>query len=630
VTTPSDQGALGPTRARRLGSVLGQRSSLFLGIAWIGGAAFVATRLNQEWYPHDDGSFAQSAARVLEGQLPHREFAELYTGGMTFLNAGVFWLFGQNLIWLRLPMFALFIAFLPVYYAIARRFVHPPVACLVTLFAVAWSVPSYPAAVPSWYVLFFSTFGAFCVIRHFETNRLWWLFGAGLFGGLAIGFKIVGIWYVMAVVIALVVAAVGGKGHGRERSTTRTPSLLIAAATAVFAFAVVVRVFASRMGEAEIVNLMIPAAVVCCVPVVLAIRNGATPMRAQLRAMGTTIGIFVSGVAVPLGILAIPYLATQSIRDLVDGALVSPQSRLVYAYGPTPRPGLLLAAVPVVLAVVCRPFVSARLRRVIDVGVVTLLAVLLAAGENGASQEILWNTARSLAPFVVVVGAIAVTTRRGCNTDDPRTMAVLWLLLLAGLGSLTQFPFGAPIYFCYVAPLVGLAAVAAIQHVRAGRGLLPTALLVALAVFGFVSVDRTSVPDLGRGFERDRSTVILDDERASIRVSAADRATYQRIAALIRLHASGRFVFAGPDAPEVYFLSGFENPTRSLFDFLDASDSARGAALLSTLRERRVNVIAVNDQPEFSDPLEGPVVSRLDALYPVHERVGRFDIRWQR
>src|SRR4051812_31709263 len=43
--------------------------------------------LTRGWIPHDDGALAQSAERVLQGQLPHRDFDELYTGGLTFLNA---------------------------------------------------------------------------------------------------------------------------------------------------------------------------------------------------------------------------------------------------------------------------------------------------------------------------------------------------------------------------------------------------------------------------------------------------------------------------------------------------------------------------------------------------------------
>ncbi|HEU0336553.1 MAG TPA: hypothetical protein VFR43_08355, partial [Gaiellaceae bacterium] len=124
-------------------------------------------------------------------------------------------------------------------------------------------------------------------------------------------------------------------------------------------------------------------------------------------------------------------------------------------------------------------------------------------------------------------------------------------------------------------------------------------------------------------------TVILDSDVASIRVSPSDRETYRRAAGLLELHASGEYVFAGPDAPELYVLARRKNPTRALFDFVDMSDSARGASLVRTLREREVTAIAINGRPDFSPPLDAATVRRLQALYPQHAEVGRFDVRWR-
>ena len=84
----------------------GQELSLLAGV-WAATTVWVWLRLDQGWVAHDDGAFAESALRVLDGQLPHREFAELYTGAMTFLNAGTFLVLGEDLFSLRLPLFVL-------------------------------------------------------------------------------------------------------------------------------------------------------------------------------------------------------------------------------------------------------------------------------------------------------------------------------------------------------------------------------------------------------------------------------------------------------------------------------------------------------------------------------------------
>ena len=206
----------GSLRARRRGRFRPSVSSP--------GAVFVASQLNHGWVPWDDGTLAQSAQRVLLGELPHRDFAELYTGGLSFLNAGVLWLTGGNLFWLRVPMFLLFLAYLPCVYLIARRFASPAVATLAALFAVAWGPPVYPAAMPSWYTLYLAVIGAYFLVRHHESGGRGWLFAAGVAGGLSICCKITGVWYVLAVAVYLVYraqdrdAAIGAR---RERSAAR-------------------------------------------------------------------------------------------------------------------------------------------------------------------------------------------------------------------------------------------------------------------------------------------------------------------------------------------------------------------------------------------------------------------------
>jgi hypothetical protein len=600
-----------------------------LGVAWIAAAVWVAARLDQGWVPHDDGSFAQSAQRVLDGELPHREFAELYTGGMTFLNAGVFWLFGEDLIWLRVPMFVLFLAFVPCYYAIARRLVRGPAALVTTAFAVGWSVPVYPAAVPSWYLLFFSCFGTYLVIRHFETGLSWWLFAAGLFGGLAISFKIVGIWFVLAVVVALVAAEQASNPRGRGRRLSLRGYGLFVIAGALVTLGLVVGVLGSHLGGAELVNLVIPAAALCCIPVVAEAATDGPSARTRFRSLGGRVAPFLVGVALPVGLVTLPYVITGAVPDLIEGVLVAPRERLDYSYLSTPEPAALLWGLPVVAVLFVRHYLP-RARRAIDISAVIVLAVLLVtSGTADRSYLLLWHAARALAPLVVVAGALALAFWPGLVADQTRRLVLLLVLLVAGLGSLVQYPFSAPVYFCYAAPLFALAAVGVAGSLRVGSGLLPAALLVSYAVFGLAFLDRASLSTLGLGFQVDPQTVILDGSRASIRVTPSDRAAYRTAAALLERHGSGRYAFAGPDAPELYFLSGRTNPTRSLFDFIDTSDSARGASLLRSLRDRSVTAIAINVRPAFSDPLDVETLQRLRVLYPHHARVGRFDVRWQ-
>ena len=75
--------------------------------------------------------------------MPHRDFPEIYTGGLSYWNALALRLFGIRLSSLRLMLFLSFLAFVPAVFAIASRFGSPLRSGLITLLAVAWSVPNY-------------------------------------------------------------------------------------------------------------------------------------------------------------------------------------------------------------------------------------------------------------------------------------------------------------------------------------------------------------------------------------------------------------------------------------------------------------------------------------------------------
>src|SRR6266436_6163966 len=159
--------------------------------------------IGRGWVAADDGTLSQSALRVMRGQLPHRDFGEIYTGGLSFIHALAFRAFGVNLMSLRICVFLFFLAWLPAVYYIALRFTSAIGAGAITLLAVSWSYPNYPAAMPSWYNLFFATCGAAALLRYLEVRTRRWLFVAGVCGGLSILMKVIGAYYIAGVLLFL-------------------------------------------------------------------------------------------------------------------------------------------------------------------------------------------------------------------------------------------------------------------------------------------------------------------------------------------------------------------------------------------------------------------------------------------
>jgi Dolichyl-phosphate-mannose-protein mannosyltransferase len=617
------------TRASNLVRSLSQsgRSAelVLVGITWFVSAVWVWFRLDEGWYPHDDGAFAQSAVRVLDGQLPHREFAELYTGAMTFLDAGVFYVLGEDLFNLRVPLFLLFLGFVPCVYYITRQFVGPVPAALTSLAAVTWGFPVYPVPMPTWYVLFFTIYGAAALVRWRQTGNLRWLFVAGLLGGLAIAFKIIGVYYVAAV--CLFVLCCGPRTPANDmRSRRRQPvaSFVGPAAGVAFAAFLVGAVFGSRIGIREIVSFIAPIAVLSAAVLLWPEVTQSKP--ARIRAQAGRLGVFALGVTVPLSILAIPYVWAGALSDLVEGVFVSPQSRRDYAYLAMPGPAELFPAVVIVGVLLLRRRVAPRVRNLLDAAIGALAAlVLVTAFLDPAAYLLYFSSGRGMATVAVVVGSVALIRR--CGSAEPHRSELLVLLLgLVAFTALVQFPHAGPVYYFYVAPLAAVATVALLAPRERGPGVLPAVLLVAFIAFGAAFLDRSSLSDLGVRAPGLRTEVL--GEKASIRVGLSDKRQFGEVVSLLQRHARGAYVYAGPDLPHVYFLSGFDNPTRSLFDFLDTTDSARARSLVDNLVARRVTAIAINTAPDISDPLEPAVLRELGRMYPHGRRVGNIEVRW--
>src|SRR5215472_10644479 len=81
-------------------------------LVWLISASYLATHVKRGWVPHDEGTLGLSAERVLEGQMPHRDFDD-YTGGLTFLHGLAFRVWGINSGAMRNVLLVFFVAWVP-------------------------------------------------------------------------------------------------------------------------------------------------------------------------------------------------------------------------------------------------------------------------------------------------------------------------------------------------------------------------------------------------------------------------------------------------------------------------------------------------------------------------------------
>lgn len=606
-----------------------ENDRVVLALVWVLAAAYLPRFVESGWIPHDEGVLAQSAERVLGGELPHRDFDEIYTGGLSYLHAAGFALFGIRLTSIRWVLLGFSLAFVPAVYAIARRLGPPLLAGALTVLALVWSVPNYFTGIPSWYNLFFATFATLATLRWLEDGRGRWLVAAGACAGLSILVKIAGVYVIAALVLFLV-----HHEHLESRRAAaddpRRPWGLIGVelvAAAIFLCGAIAT-FARALDPMALVHFVLPGALLAGVVIGLEIRHGRGSSTTRARRLLQDFTPFAIGIATPIVLFLLPYLATGALHDVVRGVFVLPTRRFESAAMALPAPGTLVAALPYAVLLFA-PALPQRFERPLAAALAVALAALVAfAGTNRDVYQAIWLGLRPLVPL----GALVVVAMAGRRDTDPagvRRREIAFLLVAgASFVSLVQFPYAFGIYFCYAAPLVALA-LAAIVRARPSPRLLHLAVLAFYVAFATLWLNRGFVRGFGVRFIFDGPTAELQAERAAgIRVYDDVKAEYDGVLALVRQHARSPYIYAGPDSPELYFLAERRNPTKTLFDIFDDPDG-RTARILAAIEAKDVDVVVLNTRPEFSPHAPLDLMQGLGDRFPSWQQVGHFNVGWR-
>ncbi len=475
---------------------------LVLCLVMVIAGTYVGVRVNQSWIAVDDGILAQSAVRVLQGQLPHSDFVEIYTGGLSFIHAAAFRVFGVNLLSLRICVFLFFLTWVPALYYIALRFTPPVTAGMVALLAIAWSFPNYEAAMPSWYNLFFATFGAAALLRYLEVRSRRWLFIAGLCGGISILIKVIGFYYIAGVLLFL---AFLEQSDNEQRGTEKNSwGYRAFSAGALLAFlGTLIYMLHGRLAAGEFYHFLLPSLAVVGM-ILLGERKAGAGTGERFAALLRLVIPFICGAVVPIVLFVIPYARAGSAGGFFSGVSSSTIAHAIdLAVARPASPKYIVAVLP--------------------------LMAFLAAG-------MCWKQFQGR-----MVG-----------------VAVALLAVLAATCTLVQYPFPVPIYLCYALPLTLLALVAIVTTVRKQHGTYVLASLAGLYLaFAVVNLIPLHLAEYSHAFgPRD----VLRVPRGGLLIE--DEPYFEDLTIFLQQHASNGLMYAGNDCPELYFLTGLKNITR--------------------------------------------------------------------
>lgn len=516
----------------------------------------LSLHLFRNWVTFDEGAMGLAASLVRSGRWPHADYSDVYSGGLALLDAGAQWAFGDDLASLRIPFGALTILWVGLLAACFRRFVPAPAAAGLALAGYLWGPPLYTAAMPTWYLLFLATALVWALFRWHETADVRWWGVAGICIGLALFIKINALFLLAAagsalltdgryrggVVAALVVLlGVTGACYTVVSGWPLPYAAMLAAPLLGLALTVVRRQDRERGGApTELGPLLRPLGwLVAGLAVVIVPWVGAYAVHGGLHALGQ--GLFV-----------LPFRRSQS------AGLLPPPFR--------PLDLLPIGLLPVLLLGKWDRVWAQRLAVV-----VVALAFLVTDLANTAPVETVravWRTVRGwaiLVPFLVAVARVRLPG------DRARPIVIAgWI---AAWFALVQYPFAGSNYLAYLAPLALLAGTAAVsQWVARPLG----AAVAAALVIWTVSVDHSqSLHELGFTHLSPRPPLAPLDVAHGGGILIPPLNVEMMAGVVDVLDRWGaRTLVAGPDAPQLYYLSGRPLPDRELFEFLAPEWSA--------------------------------------------------------
>jgi len=348
--------------------------------------------------------------------------------------------------------------------------------------------------------------------------------------------------------------------------------------------------------------------------------------------------LFGAGLTIPIAVFLVPYFLTGNIALPVrDVYAISVRFLTMHENLKPPLPWFIEGSVANLLLIgavlLTRSRTAPKLWEVVFLGVPIALLIPLAlflAHQTRVFYQLVWSTIWVLAPLVVVLGVGLLVRWSVLKRLEfvERQRLFITLSVTAGC-SLIQFPFTYTTYFCYMAPLVVLSATAVVSLMDRPPRLAVSGMICFCFLYAVFELTPGFIDHLGYEYAPDIQTVRLSLPRGGgLLVSAVTAREYEQLDSLIRQHARGEYILAKPDSPEVYFLSGFRDPTGVFFDFYEDA-AGRTQRTLAAIRLHNINLVVLNRYPPDSGPVAADLETALEREFPNRADAGDFEVRWK-
>ena len=576
----------------------------------------------------DEGVLAHSAERVMNGEIPHRDFTAPWSGGLDWFHAEVFRVFGPSYRILHATLLVAWLFGIAATFNVARSIVKLWPAALLVLVAAEWTIPMLPHPLPSWHWSFLGLLSLATFFRYLQTRHARWLVIAGAATAAACAVKITGVYFAAAFALSFVWIVQEETPVAGAVPPRRGVYRWVVTLGLVTYLGLVLMVFRGVASVNAAYHYLLPSLVLVGLLLYREWRQPSDADSERGRRLAALVAPFIGGALVVL----VPWLGFYAAHDalgaLFTGLFVTPQAR--FAVASYELPGLrsaVLSMAPFALLLGAAPFIRHPLRRVDRAAFWLLIAAMCAMSYEGSPIVlVVWYGFRLMTPVTTLLGVwwLATSDER-VAVPAQRRVTVFVVVATAATASLIQIPFALYTYLLYFVSFLLLAMAAVFTSPRSMPRDVPAGLLLFLLWFGYRNPDSIARP---ANPERDRLAT-LAMPRGGLLVSQEDSAQYATLMQAIARHDTGEFIYVWHDSPQIYFLAGKRNPTRTMFEVFDDSLARSTPYLVDRLKRTGVRLVVLTDPDGAVRPLASDFRAWIDSTYPLVEQVGGMQVRWR-
>jgi len=533
---------------------------------------------NRFWWPPDEGVYAHTAERMLNGEILNKDVEEIHTGYIHFIHVAAFAAFGTKLLSLRYPlMAAAFLQSCFVFLIIAKRDVF--IAAVAAGTATAFGAIQYLNPQPSWYCVLFVTLIAF-FFTYFPQEK-WTIFVVGLLVGFVFLFRqITGVFVAMGVVTYLLTRK---NEHSLIRDTWLARSLL-----GVMLVGTVLYVLSATNTSGLILFGIWPI-----VLLVQAIFYCGTNNR---RVLEICAQLAIGFVAASIPIL-LYHVAHGSLRTFVDDTILR------------------------AMAIQQLPYL--KLPKYMDQQAIALADVMAFRSFPEVVNGIFWF---SLPLIGLVIGGLTLTSLAKHRSATEVGAAPILAIFYALVAVFQQIP----IYLFYTLPILvaGLFWLSLQWRRRSVLALASVAILFSATAIYY---------DAGQPITRLLIGIIRGQRVALVPATSLDRVglwvepdslkTYQEVIGVIQANSqSNETIFVLPYNPELYFLANRKNPFRFWNTAVGIRPGQEEQHVFDLLKSTPPRVVVIVPGDRNNTPASRRIIEYVHENYTLLKTVGSFEI----